>query len=780
MRQTEHLVRLDGTHWRLWRDVALRGAGLPAVRIEPLCDRDLAAAADSTDEDTDYPAAFAAAADRLGAAVRAIAADPWFREAVLWQNRRLLADCLDKAAGGESRNARGRNHELTIGSYLQRYCLKNDTIGFFGPVGWARIDGGDQALTVRPGPSLLSGRTTYLERWAVEAVGAAILARPEVRGWQRPRLDPSVSVTGPVVTAPFRQPVVLSAAELATLARCDGETCLRDLVGDPPDPHLVDSFRTLQERGFLRLNLTGPPGPFPERALADGLDRIGDSEARARSVATLTELLDARDAVAAATGCPERLAAATGVLEDTFARLTGQPATRRAGQVYAARTVVYEDAVRDAAAVIGDRLLKPLTAPLSLLLDSALWLVNIIARRYETRARQLIDRARNENGRAAMPLLDLLAQLMPDLAALSTTGPRSDIVDEATEELQQRWQFVLETALGPDVLTGTGVCQVTSTAIAEGVARAFTTAEPSWALASFFSPDLMIAATDADALASGDVDVVLGELHCASNTLESELFAAQHPDPDRLTAAAAASGVDERVVILPRADWVTSRTSRSTTFMLPSFTYLCLGPDTIEPAAGVDVLCGVELVAEHRGQDIVVSHRAGGQELPFLEVIGEPLSLLAVDAFRPFAGPGHRPRVVIDRLVALRASWTFCAAELVWARVGNEPERFRQARRWRAEQGLPERVFLRVPVERKPVAVDFRSLTLVNLLAKSARQSAEAHPRNEITLTEMLPDLDQLWLTDHQDRRYTAELRVVAVHDRTVGRAGPEAARSAG
>ena len=76
--------------------------------------------------------------------------------------------------------------------------------------------------------------------------------------------------------------------------------------------------------------------------------------------------------------------------------------------------------------------------------------------------------------------------------------------------------------------------------------------------------------------------------------------------------------------------------------------------------------------------------------------------------------------------------------------------------------GLPERGFVRVPVERKPMAVDFRSLPLVNLLAKSVRRTAEAGP-GAVTVSEMLPDLDRLWLRDAGGRRYTAELRLVAV-----------------
>ncbi|HZR49816.1 MAG TPA: hypothetical protein VFB06_09890, partial [Streptosporangiaceae bacterium] len=68
--------------------------------------------------------------------------------------------------------------------------------------------------------------------------------------------------------------------------------------------------------------------------------------------------------------------------------------------------------------------------------------------------------------------------------------------------------------------------------------------------------------------------------------------------------------------------------------------------------------------------------------------------------------------------------------------------------------------FYRVPVELKPTAADFRSLVLVNLLAKHIRQT-HAAGHAEYTVTEMLPAPDQLWLTDRHGHRYSSELRIV-------------------
>ena len=207
---------------------------------------------------------------------------------------------------------------------------------------------------------------------------------------------------------------------------------------------------------------------------------------------------------------------------------------------------------------------------------------------------------------------------------------------------------------------------------------------------------------------------------------------------------------------------MTSRTSPPSALLGPGQLYWSAAiTDSIEPPEPDTVLPGAAMTVTRRGGDLVVRLAPSGTELDFFEVIGDAMAGVVVDAFQPVAPAVHRPRITIDRFVLCREQWTFQVADSGWAFATDEQERFYLARRWRHDHQLPERVFYRVPAELKPTAADFRSIVLVSLFARHIRRTRAAGHAG-YTVTEMLPDLDQLWLTDREGRHYSSELRIIA------------------
>ncbi|MGE7388367.1 lantibiotic dehydratase [Streptomyces sp. NPDC004126] len=770
---TEDHIPLGDGRWRLWKGAVLRGPGFPWRTVDAFTDAGLARAADQLNEDTaakgrrrpeparadEFAGRFETAAARLSAAVAELARDPHFREAVTWQNREFVRTCLDRETADSRRDARARKRESSIVAYAQRYATKNESIGFFGPVGWAEWEPSTEHTRVLPGTGLLGRRTVYFESWAVDLVARALAARPELLPGLPPRPVPAQLVRDGAVLRPTGAPVPLDPLEAEVLLRCDGTRTVRELAAalDLPEQRVADAVRELERRDVLRLDLGGPLETHPELRLRERLARVPDAPAREAALRDLDALTGARDRVAAAAGDPERLAGALAGLDGAFEALTGESATRLHGRTYAGRTLVYEDTTREVSAGFGAGVLRELADPLALVLDSGRWLAARIGAAYLERFDAYLTRKQTRTGQDRVPLTSLLALATRDLYTGAGTPP---LAAEATAELQRRWARILA------VPEGVRRHEVAAEDIASAVREAFACEAPPWAGARHHSPDVMLAAASVEAVNRGDFDLVLGELHLAYNTVEARALVEQSPDRARLLALAERAAGPGRVMLAAPRSWgaVTSRTSPPSALLSPAWTYWALGEDDVCHLPG-EVLPAAALEAGRTAEGLVVRHLPDGRTFPLAEVIGDYLSAVTVNAFRMLPRGRHTPRVGIGRLTVARETWRLPARRFDWAFQLDERTRYLQMRAFVARHGLPERVFCSVPLEMKPVFVDFSSIPLTNTLAGLVRRTAREGGGADISLSELLPDADSLWLTDRSGAPYTSELRTVVFED---------------
>ena len=167
---------------------------LPGSALESSRQRLLSAIASVAEAKERLKQEFEAAVVQLSEEIRKVARDPMFREAVLLQNSqaasRVMRALARESVGTGKRGFKERQNEELIANYLQRYCVKNDTIGFFGPVGWAHFDPETQGMSMSPGPSLVSSSTIYFENWCIEALAENIARNEKILPWLAPRLLP--------------------------------------------------------------------------------------------------------------------------------------------------------------------------------------------------------------------------------------------------------------------------------------------------------------------------------------------------------------------------------------------------------------------------------------------------------------------------------------------------------------------------------------------------------------------------------------------------------------
>src|SRR6185503_8947506 len=198
---------------------------------------------------------FAGASEDMGEALREIAELDKFQEAIIWQNRRAfhtgVETFLRHQSNGGNRNSKQRQYEQLISNYAQRYCAKNDTIGFFGPVGWARIDGDESSITTTIGPDFLAQRTVYFENWCIDALVNTLNERG-IRRWVAPRLNPTMRIEGASLMRPQMPPLPLSEHDASLLAACDGERAAADLAATlkHSETAVLKRLEELREAGF--------------------------------------------------------------------------------------------------------------------------------------------------------------------------------------------------------------------------------------------------------------------------------------------------------------------------------------------------------------------------------------------------------------------------------------------------------------------------------------------------------------------------------------------------
>jgi hypothetical protein len=685
-------------------------------------------------------------------ALRRIGEDDRFRQALLWQNRSAVGTGIDwllrqPIAATDNQT---RKNERMVASYLQRYCVKNDTIGFFGPVGWARfVDG--PGVAQRPGPSLLAGRIVYYEHWAVDALATKLSEDPGLRPFIAPRRLPRYRLEGTTLHHPVGREAALPADFAAALARCDGVRTAREIARElAGDPELglaeeADVFGVLEELVAARIihwEFEIPTaGAHPDRHLAALLERIEDGAARRRAEAVLDELHRCRAAVAACTGAAQ-LDPALAAFESAFTRATDADSRRAHGQTYAGRTPLYEDCRRDLDLELGRSFLDRLAAPLELLLHSARWFTHEIAARYRGELAAIYQRLRAGGD----PAVDFLRFWQEVPALFPGGGARGSIASAVRDELHRRWAAVL--AIDP----AEKAVQRHAAALAGEVHRRFAAPGPGWPAARHHSPDVMIAAAGPDALARGEYLIVVSELHTGFNTVAEPLFVKQHPAPDELIAARDAD--IDRVCIAPV--WSKAVTRGDYYSLSPRDLDLENG-DTRSARPRAQVLSTGELVIEARDAGLEVRTRDGARRFDVIAFLEHHLIAESFSSFSPIAPAPWTPRVTIDDVVIARATWRVAPAELEWPALADPAARFAAARRWARSLGLPRWVFVKTPEEVKPVYVDLDSTVYTEMLAKLLRGASSA------ALSEMLPTVDDAWVVDAAGARYTAELRIAAV-----------------
>jgi hypothetical protein len=733
----------DDERARLARDKrAVEKGGLPALVDDETAPRARALAGAREALDTAVLRLLARASEMQPRFVQHLvdeATDERFTRAVLWQNRGAVNGSLAALARhANDGQIRAKDVSLAL-SYLTRYATKNDTVAFMGPVGWARFVDDDRPLTSTPGPhAMLKRFDVHFEPWAMVALADALAAR--VHRHLVPTVNPRVLVEGDTVSGvPSRRldgRSPLSAAECAVLARVDGALPMSAFTDDEAVTSTLDE---LMKKRIVRARLPVTTSVSPEISLVHALEQMADDDGVRAARAACARLVAAKGTVVAAQESAAALSSALHTLDQVFAEETGGLAVRNAGRTYGSRTLLYANASRDVDVTLGRPLIAQIARPLSLLARVARAFSVDAARRFLTilDATHASVAARRRESRAPCTLVyERLVALFREPPPQFLRDARADIAERVR-------------ALYGDFDTEAREVRFSSDLLAPVVDALFPERAPGYPGARHHSPDILVRQHKGGALSC-----VLGEIHAGTNTLAVQqaidqsddpallraLFRRDLPDPQFIEIQHEDFGLCAHDSLLDRTDVHLDTGSRFSSW---------LGDDRVIPLS-----C---LFLERAGEFLHVVDTEGYFVGDALQVFERILRLNATTEFHlPIATP-HQPRVSFDDMVVQRETWSLASDDVDPLCQARGAERTVAIERLRERFGWPRHLFVRVPAEKKPLYLDCESPLIVDTVCRAL----EGAPT--VTVSEMLPALDETWLTDAAGEPFVSELRIVVV-----------------
>lgn len=677
------------------------------------------------------------------AALQALSQSHDFREAVLLLDGPALQGA-GPADAVKPRNSTVRQREQLLFKYAQRFCAKNETNSFFGPVHYGDTAAAERPLTIaadwnRQAPE----RTAFFSHWAIDEISAQISA------------DARLADILPVMSVPTRRKE--SGPQWPETGACTRALATAWGVGLVQAQERVQA--ELAKGNWVRCIKVAPNEVHAALALLARLDALpAETDTERAAVAhwrsAVQFLIDGNRRFAQATDLADKAATRAG-LEAQFQALGGGSVKRSPGRMFRSRSLVYEDAWVDAPLTLSDAAADELRLSLAPILDIALMYSRLCRARLGA---DCLAVARAWFGSIGAVAYDRF------IAAWFEQQRRARALDA---ELVQRGEALqAKVAAFDDLWTQTiGTAEqgrVSQWPLAVFAELCHGMPEEPWAVVS---PDLL-PLQEAD----GRLSWVLGEIHHGV-TMDGWMLSFA---PD---AAACKAGIDHRIQVdgvkagagrryLP-ANLVMARQMKTAPQLYPGLKVELSarasgwqgpqGPIPHDDCAIKDLLLrldgpqGPELVRAADGMPVRFYPPAFG-----FDAAGyAPFELCSLPILRlpRRTGTGHAPICSYRDIVVARAEWRMEAA--MFCSVGGDTALARallSLNAWRLEQGMPRHMFLKSTTEPKPVYIDWLSPHAIEFLLQLGRRGGLC------TLSEMLPAPQHLWLRGEQVR-YTSECR---------------------
>jgi hypothetical protein len=645
------------------------------------------------------------------------------------------------------RNKASRAHERHLLLYLQRVAAKNDSLSAFGPEGWGTVGGEPRSLKISPRPGI-AARETFLERWTAHGVAAALNADPEIRVELSPRLNPNGLLAGNrFVLADTGDTIELDEATLQALPQLDSKKPAYSLGLD------TATLERLAQQKIIRWEIEVPAlEPHAFDVLLADVEAWRDTPVRSRWL----ERLQPISALPRKFAGTEETAARIQIIEEADERLQRLGALPKTGTrfLYSAANPIGEECFRECGFTIGEDLVGEVAREAAPWID--LWRDSyaFVASRVATGLRRILEKAPTKNG--AMPLpafFHVCEQLRMPLTGPALVGLAHMAFQEVKAAFRQQ---VASRADAEEWQLTADDCHF--------VRKNFQF--PKFDEYTYPSADMQLSAKSSEAVARGEYEWILAELHPPVALLHHGFYWGC-PDKEALGRALAATTKGRPTFHFGfYAIDFTSAIAVRVLDAMPGLTNF-LSAQRGDPRWRIIPPAEIDVFSDDANGDVALRLRGSGEYLGSLSR-GWWIGL----GFHPFlfGRSPHMPRLRCGKVIVQRCSWTVSLAEMSAGNyTGVSRNLVAAIERLRAAKGWPRYIYIR-PSEQalrrsgaegrdkdtKPVFIDLESYLFLEIFHGWLTKAGE------LEVSEMLPDPKHL-LWEERDGRRTFELRTQIV-----------------
>lgn len=680
-----------------------------------------------------------------------------FKEALYLSNPEALLRIESLARDGiDTINSRKRQRIKLAWSYIQRFCTKNDTVSFFGPIVWGSFNNkSSKEITCKPVDSnkdWIVKKNIKFEYWVVSRLISVI--SEDLQNDTPLKLNNGCSLLKNTLYYPLNKSKKLSLLqnEIIEIINYSKDISYSDLIliflnkgyDKKQIIKVLDVF--LLKKVLIRTFNIPSNLECPLFDLSSKINKITNKYNNIKIkkwLGMINDLEGFRNSFEKA-----ELTERKSIIEKIYKLLNKADidTDRSKGSMYIGRYPIYEDCLRNVKIELSHNISKNIQNDLEPIMSLYSSLVDEVSKKIHQKYLYCWKEISIESSNNDIDFLSFISNLQKEINT-------NTIIAELRELIRKSWlNIVGSNDSNSDI-------ELTSKHINKLITLISTPNVDNLNIKHFssgtHSPDFMISSKSVEDINKGNYEIVIGEIHPAVHTVSQPV--AQPFCPYQAEIKEEIKNIKRGKVTIVADSAQSYQRSHIDWINFPNLNRIIL-PSGVFDENSNSVRSGSCFIVNENGNLLVKSKEDADISENLLTVIPTHLHQVCFALANDIIGKNINSRIRYKNIVVKRKSWIINGSELpLENKIIDNSENFLKWQHWKEGNSMPRYVFVKNPSEQKPIFVDFYNPFSLELLSYMSNKN------EDMFFTEMYPDAKNLWLND-ENGRYCSEFRTSYVN----------------